>query len=113
LISDLMDRAGYETALRYFVSHEVDAFVIHVLSQEELHPNLQGDLRLVDCEDRGETEITVSAPLLSKYQQTLAAFCSDVQQFCTKRGMHYLLANNQVPITELVAQHLRRRGLVR
>lgn len=113
LISDLMDRAGYETALRYFVSHEVDCFVIHVLSQEELEPSVQGDLRLVDCEDRGETEITVSAPLLKKYQQTLAAFCGGVQQFCTKRGMHYLLANNQVPVTELVAQHLRRRGLVR
>ena len=42
LISDLMDKAGYEQALRYFVSHQVDCFVIHVLSQEELEPECAG-----------------------------------------------------------------------
>jgi uncharacterized protein (DUF58 family) len=113
LISDLMDKKGYEAALKYFVSHEMDTFVIQVLSQEELQPDVKGDLRLVDCEDQNEAEITVSAPLLRKYQQTLDGFVASVQQFCAKRGMHYLLANNQVPVEELVAKHLRRRGLVR
>jgi hypothetical protein len=113
LISDLMDKEGYETALKYFVSHEMDCFVIQVLSQEELQPDVKGDLRLVDCEDQNEAEITVSAPLLRKYQQTLNGFVAAAQQFCSKRGLHYLLANNQVPVEELVAKHLRRRGLVR
>ncbi len=113
LISDLMDKAGYEQALRFFVSHQVDCFVIHVLSQEELEPDVQGDLKLVDCEDQDEAEITVSAPLMNRYKQTLNAFVAGAQDFCTKRGMHYFLANNQLPVHELVAQHLRRRGLVR
>ena len=113
LISDLMDKAGYEQALRYFVSHQVDCFVIHVLSQEELEPDVQGDLKLVDCEDQDIAEITVSAPLMNRYKQTLNAFVAGAQEFCTKRGMHYFLANNQLPVQELVAQHLRRRGLVR
>lgn len=113
LISDLMDKEGYETALKYFLSHEMDCFVIQILSQAEIEPDVKGDLRLVDCEDQDEAEITVSAPLLRKYHQTLNAFCEGAQQFCAKRGMHYLLANNQVPVEELVAKHLRRRGLVR
>lgn len=113
LISDLMDKTGYEQALRYFVSHQVDCFVIHVLSQEELEPDVQGDLKLVDCEDQDEAEITVSAPLLNRYKQTLNAFVGGAQDFCSKRGIHYFLANNQLPVQELVAQHLRRRGLVR
>ncbi|MCG8448350.1 MAG: DUF58 domain-containing protein [Pirellulales bacterium] len=113
LISDLMDKAGYETALKYFVSHQVDCFVIQVLSQEELDPDVKGDLKLVDCEDQDEAEVTVSAPLLKRYQQTLSAFVSGAQEFCSRRGMHYLLANNQMPVEELVASHLRRRGLVR
>ncbi|QEG34789.1 hypothetical protein Pr1d_20730 [Bythopirellula goksoeyrii] len=113
LISDLMDKEGYESALKYFLSHEMDCFVIQVLSQAEIEPDVKGDLRLVDCEDEDEAEITVSAPLLRKYHETLNTFCSGAQQFCAKRGMHYLLANNQVPVEELVAKHLRRRGLVR
>lgn len=113
LISDLMDKQGYEAALKYFVSHEMDCFVIQVLSREEIEPDVKGDLRLVDCEDQSEAEITASAPLLRKYQQTLNSFVADAQLFCTKRGIHYLLANNQIPVEELVAKHLRRRGLVR
>ena len=113
LISDLMDKGGYETALKYFVAHQVDCFVIQVLSQEELDPDVTGDLKLVDCEDKDEAEITVSAPLLNRYKQTLNSFTSGAQEFCSRRGMHYLLADNQLPVEELVAQQLRRRGLVR
>ncbi len=42
LISDLMDKNGYEAALRYLVSQRMDVYVIHVLSQEELDPDVKG-----------------------------------------------------------------------
>jgi uncharacterized protein (DUF58 family) len=113
LISDLMDKSGYEAALRYLVSQRMDVYVIHVLSQEELDPDVKGDLKLVDCEDQDIAEITVSAPLLAKYKSTLNAFVSGAQEFCNRRGMNYLLANNQTPVKDLIGSYLRRRGLVR
>ncbi|QDS98370.1 DUF58 domain-containing protein [Adhaeretor mobilis] len=113
LLSDMMDKSGYEQALRYFMSHDMDCYVIQILSQEELEPDVKGDLKLVDCEDADEAEITVSAPLLARYDRTLKAFTGGVQEFCNRRGMNYLLANTQTPVEQLVAQHLRRRGLVR
>ena len=113
LISDLMDKSGYEAALRYLVSQQMDVYVIHVLSQEELNPDVKGDLKLVDCEDQDIAEITVSAPLLAKYKSTLNAFVSGAQEFCNRRGINYLLANNQTPAKDLIGSYLRRRGLVR
>lgn len=113
LITDLMDKGGYEAALRYLVSQQMDVYVIHVLSQEELDPDVKGDLKLVDCEDQDIAEITVSAPLLAKYKSTLNAFVSGAQEFCNRRGMNYLLANNQTPAKDLIGSYLRRRGLVR
>jgi hypothetical protein len=113
VISDLMDKEGYETALKYLLSRQMDIYVIHVLSAEELDPDIKGDLRLVDCEDSDVAEISASAPLLKRYQKTLAAFVEGAREFCSRRGMNYLLANNQVPVEQLVAGYLRRRGLVR
>ena len=113
LISDLMDKDGYEAALRYLVSQRMDVYVIQVLSQEELDPDVKGDLKLVDCEDQDIAEITVSAPLLARYKSTLNAFVGGAQEFCNKRGMNYLLANNQTPVKDLIGSYLRRRGLVR
>src|SRR4029079_2152714 len=89
LITDLMDKSGYETALRYLVSQQLDVYVIHVLSQEEIDPDVKGDLKLVDCEDQDIAEITVSSPLLAKYKSTLNAFVSGAQEFCNRRGMNY------------------------
>jgi hypothetical protein len=113
LISDLMDKSGYEAGLRYLVSQRMDVYVIHLLSQEELEPDVKGDLKLVDCEDQDIAEISVSAPLLARYKATLNAFTSGAQEFCSRRGMNYLLANNQTPLKELISNYLRRRGLVR
>jgi uncharacterized protein (DUF58 family) len=113
LITDLMDKHGYEPALRYLVSQQMDVYIIHLLSQEELDPDVKGDLKLVDCEDQDIAEITVSAPLLARYKSTLNAFVAGAQEFCNRRGMNYLLANNQTPVKDLIGSYLRRRGLVR
>ena len=43
----------------------------------------------------------------------MASFVETAREFCNRRGMNYLLANNQMPVDELVAGYLRRRGLVR
>ena len=113
LISDLMDKEGYETALKYLLSRDLDIYVIQVLSAEEIEPDVKGDLRLVDCEDADVAEITASAPLLKRYQKTLAAFVEGAREFCSRRGMNYLLAKKQVPVDQLIGGYLRRRGLVR
>ena len=113
LITDLMDKAGYESGLRYLLAQDLDVYVIHVLSDEEINPDVKGDLKLVDCEDADVAEITVSKPLLDRYQRTLAAFLDGAREFCTRRGIHYLMANTDIPVDQLVSSYLRRRGLVR
>jgi len=113
LVSDLMDKQGYEAALRYLVSREMDVYVIQVLSAEEIDPPLEGDLRLVDCEDGDVAEISVSRPLLARYKKTLAALSASVREFCNRRGMVYLMASTELPLEELVTGYLAKRGLVR
>ena len=113
LIADLMEKTGYKDALKYLVSRDMDVYVIHLLSAEELDPDVEGDLRLIDCEDGDVAEITVSAPLLKRYKQTLAAFVDGARNFCNRRGIVYLLARNDVPVEDLITGFLRTRGLVR
>ena len=113
LLSDMMDKAGYEDALRYLVARQFDIYVIQILSQEELEPGIMGDLKLVDIEDEDEAEVSVSAPLIKRYKQTLASFQAGLQEFCNRRGISYLMTSNQMPFDRLVLTYLRQRGLVR
>jgi uncharacterized protein (DUF58 family) len=113
LISDLMDKEGYDKALRYLVAQQMDVYVLHVMSPEELDPQVKGDLKLIDCEDEDVAEITVSRPLMDKYKRTLASFVDGAREFCTRRGMSYLMVSTETPVETLVANYLRKRGLVR
>jgi len=113
LVSDLMDKNGYEPALRFLLAREMDIYVLHVLAPEEIDPEVQGDLRLVDCEDGDIAEVTVSRPLLERYKRTLATFIDSAREFCTRRGMSYLMTSTATPVDQIVSGYLRRKGLVR
>jgi uncharacterized protein (DUF58 family) len=113
VISDFLDKHGYQEALRYLLAREMDIYVIQVLSREEVEPELVGDLRLVDAEDDDIAEITVSAPLLKRYKDNLNAFVGGLKDWCTKRGIVYILTTNQNPFDKLILNYLRTRGLVK
>jgi uncharacterized protein (DUF58 family) len=113
ILSDFMDKAGFEDALRYLIARQMDVYVIQILAQEEIDPPMVGDLKLVDIEDADEAEITVSKPLLERYKQNLAAFRALLYNFCNQRGVSYLFTSNDVPFERLVFTYLRQRGLVR
>src|SRR5262245_29889474 len=113
ILSDFMDKGGYEDGLRYLIARNMDVYVVQILSAEEIDPPLTGDLKLTDSEDGDEAEVTVSAPLLKKYKETLAAYRGRLHDFCTRRGVNYLFTSNQVPFDRLVLGYLRQRGLLR
>ena len=113
VLTDLMDKSGYEPALRMLVGRQMDVFVLQILSPEEMNPDIAGDLKLVDCEDQDEAEISVSNALIKRYKATLASFVDQAKKFCARRGITYMLANSEDGADLIVGQYLRERGLVR
>jgi uncharacterized protein (DUF58 family) len=113
LISDFLDRHGYEDAVRFFTARKMDVFCLQVLSPQELDPPLAGDLKLIDAEDGEETEVTISQPLLDAYKKNLAALIGGLREFCHKRGARYLSASTAMPFDRLILDQLRIYGVVR
>ncbi len=113
LLTDLMDKNGYESALRMLVARELDVFLVHILSPDEIEPTLKGDLKLIDSEDEDSREISISAALLQRYQATLAAFIAEAKSFCNRRSINYISARSDQSIDYMVQHYLRARGLVR
>lgn len=113
LITDLMDKAGYESALRMLIGRQMDVFVLQVLSQEELEPPLRGDRRLIDVEDGDAAEITVNQYVIDRYQETLQAFLHEARQYCAQRSIMHVLVPTDTPIETVMTKYLRTRGVVR
>ena len=113
VLSDFMDKGGYEEGLRYLLGRHYDLYAIQLLSPQEIQPDLAGDLRLRDVEDDDIAEVTISRALLNRYKQNLNAYCGQLQEYCTRRGITYLFTSTEVPFDQLVLTYLRKRGLLR
>ena len=113
VMSDFLIKEGFESGLLRLMGPRYDLYVIQVLSPQEIEPAIAGDLKLVDVEDLDTAEITVSGALLNYYKKNLAAYCNELKDFCTRRGVAYVLANSADSVENLVLNYLRRIRLLR
>ena len=56
---------------------------------------MKGDLKLVDCEDAGRRRDHGQCAAVGPLQADARRVRRRRQEFCNRRGMNYLLANNQ------------------
>lgn len=112
LISDLYD-PDWKQALSLLASGKYEITVLHILSPEELDPEFSGDLKLLDSESNGEVEITADFDLLQRYKENLASWQSELDIFCTKRGMRYIPLDTSISLQELLFNLLRRQSVLK
>jgi uncharacterized protein (DUF58 family) len=107
VISDFLDSEGYESGLRSLMERRFDVHVIHVLSQEELHPPFGGDLELVDAESGEVREVSVAAETLRGYERQLAGFLAGVEGFCRAKEINYVRVATDTEIEDLILRRLK------
>lgn len=113
ILSDFFEKDGYEQGLRYLLGRRYDIYTVQVLSPDEVDPPLVGDLTLMDMEDDDKAEVTVSRALINRYKKNLEAYCTQLKEYCSRRGISYMFTETKVPFDQIVVSYFRRRGLIK
>jgi uncharacterized protein (DUF58 family) len=111
LISDLLD-PGADRVIRELAATKSELIVLHVLSRDELDPQLEGDLRLVDAETGDGVDVTADLATIDAYKARLAAWQADFADLAAKRRASYVPVASDLPLLELVSAELRRRRVL-
>ena len=111
LLSDLLD-PGADRVIRELAATGSELIVLHVLSPEELDPQLEGDLRLVDAETGEGVDVTVDLAAIDAYKARLAAWQEGFADLAAKRRASYVPVPSDLPLADLVFAELRRRRVV-
>lgn len=111
LVSDLLDPSGYEAGLRALLERGFEVHVIHVLSEDELQPSFQGDVRLVDQETGEMRDLRLDADTRRAYDERLAQFLARAESFCADNAIAYSRSSSADPVEKLVLGPLRGRLL--
>jgi len=109
VISDLLDPAGYESGIRALLERRFDVHLVHVLSPEEMNPELAGDLRLVDSETGEMRELSMDGDAVRAYRERLRQFLERGETFCRTKEIGYHRIASDAPIEEFVLAQLRGR----
>lgn len=112
LLTDLL-HDGWMEGLRALGSRGFEVSVIHILAPEEVEPEMEGDLKLIDSEDAAAVEITADYDLLGRYKRGLAEWRESLHRFCSARGMLYVPLTTAMPLEELLFAWLERQGVLR
>jgi uncharacterized protein (DUF58 family) len=113
VISDFLDREGYERSFQVIREYRHDVFAAHVTNPEELEPDLAGEVLLLDSEQKSTTRALVTPELLRAYRAAALRYCEEIERFCRSHGWGYLRASTHTPLEELMLEALRHEGLLR
>lgn len=111
LVSDLLDPAA-ERVIRELAATGSELIVLHVLSPEELEPQLEGDLRLVDVETGDGVDVTVDLPTIDAYKARLATWKAGFADLAAKRRASYVDLRSDANLADLMFNELRRRRVL-
>lgn len=111
LLTDGLDEQ-FPDALRVLASRRHELVMLHILSEVELDPDLEGDLKLIDAESGETLEITATGGVLAEYQRRLKAHCEAIANTCRRIGALYLQVRNHQPLEEILLRGLRPLGIL-
>jgi len=112
IISDLMDRDGFEEGLLSLIYRKFDVVVLQVLSEEELSPDLNGSVKLIDSESDGQIRVSIDKKFTRQYQEELGQWFETIESFCRKKNIDYIRSGNLVPIEDFLLKYLRHGGMI-
>lgn len=107
VLSDLLDRGGYQRPLDRLMSARHEPAVFHILDREEVDPTPGGDLALVDSETGQRVEVSLDRRAVAAYRARVGAFLADAEAWAKKRGLSYVRAGGDVPFEQALLDYLR------
>ncbi|WP_052664722.1 DUF58 domain-containing protein [Nitriliruptor alkaliphilus] len=112
LVTDLLFD-GWEEVIVAVGAARRDAVVLQVLGDDELAPQLDGDVRLVDAETGAEVEVGADDRTTSAYAAALRAHLTAVEQACTDHAIAHVLVPASADPGDVLLGDLRLAGVVR
>jgi uncharacterized protein (DUF58 family) len=111
VVSDLMTPDGGRAGVTALQGRGFEVAAVQVLASEELAPELQGDLRLVDAESGSGREVTLDGPTLRAYRERVGGWLEGIREGFLARGVRYARTGSDTPLADLALRDLRSAGI--
>lgn len=111
ILSDGLDPDA-PNAIRALGGRGHEVWLLQLLSEIEVDPDLEGDLKLIDGEGGVPVEITANGMVLKEYRKRLQAHNAALADATRRAGGRYDLVVGDQPLEKVLKDILKRQGWV-
>lgn len=112
IISDFLVEENISETIKYLKYKNQQVVLVHILSSEELKPELQGQIRLVDSETGQYKNLTASTSILKLYEKKVNSFIDGLKEESTKYGAFYVQISSSDTIEKIIFNDFRMSGII-
>ena len=113
LVSDMLaPEEALEDTLRALASIGHQTILMHVVSPDDLEPDLTRSQRLVDAETGESMEIPGGPAVQRAWQRAVAEWLSDLDARCRRLGIRRVQIRTDHPMEQVFRNQLQRAGIV-
>ncbi|MCP3915534.1 MAG: DUF58 domain-containing protein [bacterium] len=103
VVSDFFDAAGIEAVARALRGVRHELLLVQLVRSSDRAPELEGDLRLRDCESGAGADVSITRAVLERYTESYERFEKALAQFARKRGAGILRLDTDEPVVPQLA----------
>lgn len=108
VISDFYTDNGYEDIINSLQRIDQRIILIHILTKEELEPEINGDYKLADIENNSSKNIFVNSDIILEYKRLLNIHKNNIKNYSCKRNVIYFDFSTDISILGSIFEILRR-----
>lgn len=108
IISDLFTKGNLLDMINYLQFKKQEVYICHILSPQEISPEIGMSLRLIDTETGEFRDVTSSPDLIKTYKKVYNGFITKIEDLCVGRGVNYIFMDTSLPAEKLVRMVVNR-----
>ncbi|WP_312095167.1 DUF58 domain-containing protein [Niallia sp.] len=113
LITDGLEELSlFEECFKRLKYRNQQIWLIQLLSETELYPNLSGDIQLVDSENGKMVDVSLTSSIKDLYKNRLDQHNQELEILCATHGIRYCQVSDKLDIQTIVLRELTFAGLV-
>lgn len=113
LITDGLYDQGFEQLLAKLRARQQEVVVVLIMHQEELEPQLAGELKLIDIELRSSKEVAISSGIIARYREELHYFLDQLKLSCGRYDVPLYMFNSSESFADQFMQQFIQQQQIR
>ncbi len=107
IISDFLTDSNWKKAIDFLMYQRREILMIQVLSPDELYPDLDGRIQMIDSEaidmaDGRNMRLVMTKKMVNAYQKALDEYEQELIDFCASRNVTFFTVSSDDPIEKVI-----------